>query len=515
MEAADILGALQARIATLPGGRDIEGRPLLLVAVPSETQPWNKDHLDIVLRYFISIFSPETRRNGLAVVLDAQRSAWRMARTCIRQVGMTLGADAASIVVLRPEAFWDKQRMDNCARTQKEGEYVEAFTKDAEGAVSDLEKLRQRLTRFRSGVRVSSVEEALCLNREMFDNTKDLAHKQIVCDENRRQGKDLVIPQDVLDTKDKVERLLEIMHGKEELIEEAWIDMEKSFVDAKEINTLEEGVSRVTNWILGPAEMMLNGQQEVGFDVISAEELRQEHETLELQCRDTYGHYAELLHKIDSLPRYNIALPEDLKSQRDFMDFVCRSFATRLERRRNVLITSLRFFRLVSEYFDRTNEVLESLLKCDNVEDLESADTMLVELQESQINIEGEKLADILSMPVKDALGRDVEVNYESDIANVLEILDAATARKNIFSDSVELHKLTLAQVSHIRAYETDAAQAVQWELMEAVKMLCPGSRLHKFLISRERLLLEVGRMVRLGRLLRTRLREPLCPEQT
>lgn len=68
-----------------------------------------------------------------------------------------------------------------------------------------------------------------------------------------------------------------------------------------------------------------------------------------LLSQDTYGHYAELLHKIDRLPRCDIELPEDLRSQRDFMDFVCRSFATRLERRRNVLITSLRFFRLVSE----------------------------------------------------------------------------------------------------------------------------------------------------------------------
>lgn len=35
-------------------------------------------------------------------------------------------------------------------------------------------------------------------------------------------------------------------------------------------------------------------------------------------------------------------------------------------------------------------------------------------------------------------------------------------------------------------------------------------SKLRKFLQSRERLLLEVGRMVRLGRLLRTRLKEPV-----
>jgi len=51
-------------------------------------------------------------------------------------------------------------------------------------------------------------------------------------------------------------------------------------------------------------------------------------------------------------------------------------------------------------------------------------------------------------------------------------------------------------------------------ELMETVKVVFQGAGLHRFLTVRERLLLEVGRMVRLGRLLRTRLREPLCAEQ-
>jgi hypothetical protein len=94
---------------------------------------------------------------------------------------------------------------------------------------------------------------------------------------------------------------------------------------------------------------------------------------------------------------------------------------------------------------------------------------------------EGEKLADILSMPVKDALGRDVEVNYENDIANILELLDATTARKNIFCDSVELHELTLAQVSHIQAYERDAAQAVQWldDLFQVSRYLLGVRKLH------------------------------------
>jgi hypothetical protein len=56
-------------------------------------------------------------------------------------------------------------------------QYVEAFTKEAEGAVSEMEKLRQRLTRFTAGTRVSSAEEALSVNREAFDITLDLAQK--------------------------------------------------------------------------------------------------------------------------------------------------------------------------------------------------------------------------------------------------------------------------------------------------------------------------------------------------
>lgn len=53
----------------------------------------------------------------------------------------------------------------------------------------------------------------------------------------------------------------------------------------QELSALEERVSQVTDWILGPAETMLNAQREVGLDVASAEELREAHEALELQCR--------------------------------------------------------------------------------------------------------------------------------------------------------------------------------------------------------------------------------------
>lgn len=65
MEAADILGALQARVALVPGCRDLEERPLLLVPVPAENAPWTKERLDLVLRYFASIFRWDSAAIGM------------------------------------------------------------------------------------------------------------------------------------------------------------------------------------------------------------------------------------------------------------------------------------------------------------------------------------------------------------------------------------------------------------------------------------------------------------------
>lgn len=167
-----------------------------------------------------------------------------------------------------------------------------------------------------------------------------------------------------------------------------WDKFEKRSIELKQLGTLECRVTEVINWILVTAENLLNSQLKVGFDIQTSEKLRKEHEVLELHCWKTYGAYAELLYKIDLIMKHKEG-PEykDLKSQRDFMDFVCRSFATRLERRRNILITSVRFFRLVNEYFSRTSDVFESLIMGDKVDDFDVAVKKLKKLQSSQSSL--------------------------------------------------------------------------------------------------------------------------------
>lgn len=62
--------------------------------------------------------------------------------------------------------------------------------------------------------------------------------------------------------------------------------------------------------------------------------------------QDTYGQYAELRHTAEEMTEEPSTLSADIKAERDYMDTVCRSFASRLERRRTLLITSVRFHRL-------------------------------------------------------------------------------------------------------------------------------------------------------------------------
>lgn len=65
--------------------------------------------------------------------------------------------------------------------------------------------------------------------------------------------------------------------------------------------------------------------------------------------QDSYSTYAELRHKVDERLEAGSEKATGIEAQRDYMDMVCRSFAARLEKRRNLVTTSVSFYRLISE----------------------------------------------------------------------------------------------------------------------------------------------------------------------
>lgn len=56
LKAIDILEALESKLAYIPGGRDRDGRPLIVISVPPELDPTTKPKLESLILYFLSIF---------------------------------------------------------------------------------------------------------------------------------------------------------------------------------------------------------------------------------------------------------------------------------------------------------------------------------------------------------------------------------------------------------------------------------------------------------------------------
>ncbi|KAI8039142.1 hypothetical protein M5D96_007859 [Drosophila gunungcola] len=316
-----------------------------------------------------------------------------------------------------------------------------------------------------------------------------------------------LLPPDLVCERARIELRLNEIEKKQTAIRTAWLELLRSLREARELCTLEEGVSFVTNWILQQAEDLLSRQRSVAGDVRGCEILRSAHDQLELECRETYGCYAELLYKIErfagerqSSPK-DINLCQDLLSQRDFMQFVCRSFAKRLERRRNVLMTALRFHRLL-EQFEELLATGNHVVEVDSRSlDWPEAEQLLMQLKNNQQMLshverelvrEGEKLSDMLAMPVKDALGRDLQLDYSAEIGQLRRQIDESRRRRQVCGQRLALQRLTLEQVTHIHAYEEDARRARDWlQELYAVLLQCHshvGCNIHEIQLQKDEL---------------------------
>lgn len=68
-------------------------------------------------------FREDNKSSGFTVVVDAQKSSWRVTRTHLRYVNTCLGEHLQDLLVIRPDTFWDTQHVvDNCAKSHKRGE---------------------------------------------------------------------------------------------------------------------------------------------------------------------------------------------------------------------------------------------------------------------------------------------------------------------------------------------------------------------------------------------------------
>lgn len=60
------------------------------------------------------------------MLLDARKGPWKVARSYIRQISKSLTtSELTKLIVIRPDAFWDKQRVENCTSNQNNEQVIQ------------------------------------------------------------------------------------------------------------------------------------------------------------------------------------------------------------------------------------------------------------------------------------------------------------------------------------------------------------------------------------------------------
>lgn len=205
---------------------------------------------------------------------------------------------------------------------------------------------------------------------------------------NDSLSKNYCISRDIVDAKEMIKSILNALERKQTDFGVVWQSFERNLTDLQRLKTLERSVECVTNWILSNGQAMLNAKKTIGMDLKSSEELRNDHDRLEMQCCNTFGVYAEVIYKIENFKNLRDTQAYcDLKSQKDLMDFICGCFAARLERRRHVLVACVRFHRFVDMYYAKTQDAVDAFMSGEQISDFGDFETDLPKLGDCNKNL--------------------------------------------------------------------------------------------------------------------------------
>ncbi|XP_041477901.1 uncharacterized protein LOC121425834 isoform X6 [Lytechinus variegatus] len=523
MQAAEIKDLLKSRLAYLSGGKDRRGGPI--ISFPSQPSEVSIEDIATTITYLASLPSTESKAHGFSLLVDMRGSAWQPIKLVMKVLQETLAGSISAIYILKNEASRARQGSSLGLKKDKSQSFETIFlsspskltkyldtsqlTEEFGGALDyhHQEWLQNRLD-FEKFLKDSSLtekrleqahEELLSRQDERLTPEDQLRRqkrlREVVIDQPssvlqlghslsrrletdsgfQRQGGDQgFATEDQLLMHREVDQRLDALQQKQNQLRMYLAERDRELGVHMQLGDMESGIKKVVDWIVGPGEKLLSSHIDIGNDYKTAEKLRREHEKLELKCTDIYGNYAELRHVADSIIKSGHPHAGDIGAQKDYLDTVCRSFASRLERRRNLVIGSVRFHRLSQEAFSKLADLLELCtgeVEVDSVESTEEALRLLLDNFDNSMYTtdrairEGKSILEMMSLPIKNAFGKDITPNYEKHIAHVERILAELEGRRARCRDLAEVRRLKLQQLLQLKSCERDAEQAIAWLL--------------------------------------------------
>ncbi|XP_066263903.1 kalirin-like [Branchiostoma lanceolatum] len=515
---------LRKRICFLSGGRDKRRGPIITFPTHPAPVDFSPEEIGLNVAFLASVPSPESKSRGFSVIIDVRAPTWRANKSLVKVLQQTLGRQLAQVIIVKPDTFWDKQKTSFRYRNDKaEGGYEtimvtaskifqyvdqDQLTKDLGGTLPydhddwvqkrlDMEKFArdsvemcQQLDHLEHAVNTQLLSDTIAIGDKFIFQYNHFRRKaRTVAVETINFGKELLgdlqkfiesgfasdyskHTEDTVVAIATVKKQLSAVEGRENKLLDLLEEQIREEVYGMQLSSLEKGAKQVVEWILGTGQQMLGSNHRIGQNLTSAESYRKEHEQIQLRCSDIFAKYSELTHKAELLLQEGYGVTDDIKAQRDYMDTVCRNFASRMERRRNLLVSSVKFLRVAQGLSRALDSLLEQVLSDTIPEDVQAAERAIGRIQEFGENVErefkeamkeGQVLMDLLSGLVKDAFGKDVTPDHTRDFQHTKNKLEDLERRKLRCDELGDVRKLRLQQILQLRTCERDADQAIQW----------------------------------------------------
>ncbi|XP_069984239.1 titin isoform X5 [Penaeus vannamei] len=527
-------GLLERRLAVLPGSRDPGGGPILVIPLPQDPALHDVGGISATIKYLKTIPSVSSRDRGWVVVVDARVCHYRLVKPTVSTVRATLG-HIRHLFVVRPEGFWDKQRVD-CRKSEVDSQpiYVsvskltkymelsqlpvelggtldydhfawlktrkayEEFVDECERARRDLETLQAELRREEPCSRASTLHDLLSVNSNTYNTIT--ARPAIIFNMGQEVLKVLEMDEesgfrvcegqgDAAEAASRVRTMLHDLHLLTTAVEACWRRLNTALDTYMQVRELETEMNDIGQWLVSAGQTLL-ADTSIGTTTEQAEAILREHEAIELKCRETYGRWAGLRYRVeDALDRGDGDLraladhrttTTDLRSLKDYTDTLVRTFATRLDRRRTLILASVRFHRIAAQMCERCCVLLQQNRWLPHTDDVDTLKKTLRELTARKEAIDylasegtraGEKLLDLLTVGVKDLSGRDVTPDYTGELNHVHALLTNVHEQYARAARQADLHKLRLQQNIQLLTCQRDVKQAYKWlkALLEAL----------------------------------------------
>ncbi|KXJ28019.1 SEC14 domain and spectrin repeat-containing protein 1-B [Exaiptasia diaphana] len=459
--ARDIADILREKTAFLCGLHDRQGRPVISI-VASKFDEQRSDTLNKTLRYLVHLPSERSQENGFTFIIDLRGSTWKSAKPIVKTLHETLGSDIHSVIVVKPDAFWERRKSD--AGIKKEVSSLGCETT----IISSTAKLNQFMDESQLpdelGGPLTYDHEEWIRRRMEIERSADRSPQP-----GQRKSDTAVSMRTEEDGRRDSEKLMR----KDEQLPRIPKKRRSDDRQSRDLKEFDIGFYKIVDWILGPGESYLSTSSKIGDSVKSCEFHKRAHDDFESTARGIIYQFGEVRDLANLMLRGNHYASKDVLSRKDYLDKVCRSFASRMELRRDIVMLSLSFHQN-SAVFSNLLEDLLDLLCSDAImtDRLDGAEKMLSTLEQKVEAVKSsceETLRDshglmqLLRQHTTNAQGESDLLDCDQALQYIQSTVDELKERKQRTDELCDVRRLKLQQILQLRTCERDANQAIEW----------------------------------------------------